>query len=582
MDPSDSISQAKSGSNTEDESAASERRAQARSLLISLATDARSFRDQTLRARCLARIADALWEIDADQARILFRKAWEAAETADRENQEPLNVRRQVLIMTAKRDRVLADGFLEKLKTDLESKTGNSTHNLWELPEALEQRLNLAESFLSTGDLEHALQFADPVLGNVTISTLDFLTQLRGKDSIAADKRYAFLLANTGTNMLADANTISLLSSYIFTPHMYVIFNHEGSASWYTGPSSLPPADVAVQLRLAFFQTAAAILLRAQPTADQDRSTTGIAGKYMVVKRLLPLFEQYAPKEIAVAMHGQLEALSSLVTDGVRQGEDEWVRKGISPDKQLFADTEQSLLDQIDHSKTSVERDDLYFKLALLALSKDDPKARDYVGKIDESGFRNQALAWVDWSQAVNTIKKKKVEAALEIVRTGELSHIQRVWVLTHAAKLLTQTQRDKAVSLLEDATSEARRIDGSDVDRPRALLAIANGVMLIEPSRTWDAIFDAVKAANSAETFTGEGGLITVTINSKSQILRKTELVSEFDIKGIFGEAAAVDYDRAVQLAAGFQAEAPRANATIAIARAVLNDKRVSVSSKK
>ncbi|HEU4434301.1 MAG TPA: hypothetical protein VFR51_13045, partial [Pyrinomonadaceae bacterium] len=39
------------------------RRQQARSLLIALATDARAFHDQTLRARSLARIADALWTV---------------------------------------------------------------------------------------------------------------------------------------------------------------------------------------------------------------------------------------------------------------------------------------------------------------------------------------------------------------------------------------------------------------------------------------------------------------------------------------------------------------------------------------
>jgi hypothetical protein len=60
-----------------------ERRARARSLLVSLSTDARTFRDQTLRARSLARIADALWQVDSEQARLLFRKAWEAAQVAD-------------------------------------------------------------------------------------------------------------------------------------------------------------------------------------------------------------------------------------------------------------------------------------------------------------------------------------------------------------------------------------------------------------------------------------------------------------------------------------------------------------------
>src|SRR4051794_2338717 len=65
-----------------------ERRARARSLLVALASDARTFHDQTLRARSLARIADALWKVDAEQGRLMFRKAWEAAEVADQESDQ--------------------------------------------------------------------------------------------------------------------------------------------------------------------------------------------------------------------------------------------------------------------------------------------------------------------------------------------------------------------------------------------------------------------------------------------------------------------------------------------------------------
>src|SRR5687767_10402548 len=113
------------------------RRAQARSLLVALSTDARGFQDQTLRARSLARIADALWQVDTEQARLLFRKAWDAAEGADQEhdrklqeeiNQQktrtgggfavslPPNVRREVLRLAAPKDRALGEEFLEKLK----------------------------------------------------------------------------------------------------------------------------------------------------------------------------------------------------------------------------------------------------------------------------------------------------------------------------------------------------------------------------------------------------------------------------------------------------------------------------------
>lgn len=137
----------------EAERTAKERRAQARLLLISLASEAYSFRDQALRARSMARIADALWVVDAEQGRALFRKAWEAAETADDSQgtvnlgHEPLNLRGEVLTLAAKRDRLLAEELLQKLKTDpQETKAGPSGNDLWKLQEASEKRLSLAKT----------------------------------------------------------------------------------------------------------------------------------------------------------------------------------------------------------------------------------------------------------------------------------------------------------------------------------------------------------------------------------------------------------------------------------------------------
>jgi hypothetical protein len=555
------------------------RRLQARSLLFSLSGEARRFRDQTLRARSLARIADALWGVDVEQGRALFREAWEAAEKGDQESQAYPRLRREVLSLAARHDDALAEEFLQKLKNDQQQtttngSTGNSPQSgksLWSLPDALEKRLGLAKDLLSTGDVERALQFADPVLGNVTISTVEFLTLLREKDPAAADRRYAGMMGNTRVNPLADANTVSLLSSYIFTPHMYVIFDANGSASSSVMRVSFPAASVAPQQRLAFFQTAYSVLMR--PQLEQGRSATGIAGKYMALKRLLPLFEQYAPPEITQGVRGLFESLSSQLSDGVRQGEDEWVQKGITPERP-FVNQERSLLDDVDRAKTSGERDQLYFRLALLALDNDEAKARDYVDKIDGTAFRERARAWVDWHLAAGAVEKKKVEKALEIAKGGELTHIQRVWIFTQSAKLLATPERDKSLSLLDEARAEARLIDRADADRPRALLAVASALRLVEPSRVPDAISDAIEAANFAEDFTGEDGVLTLTVNSESEILRKTEAVPDFDVRGIFGEMANMDFERAVQLAGDLKGEASHANAIIAIARAMLTDK--------
>src|SRR5467141_909149 len=115
-----------------------ERRAQAQSLLISLAADAGSYNDQKLRARTQARIADVLWDADPERARTLFRKAWDAAEIVDQEGlrkmQEdikqqqaktgnsavtgPPNVRGEVLRLAARRDRALGEEFLTKLNVE--------------------------------------------------------------------------------------------------------------------------------------------------------------------------------------------------------------------------------------------------------------------------------------------------------------------------------------------------------------------------------------------------------------------------------------------------------------------------------
>jgi hypothetical protein len=231
---------------------AKERRKQAQSLLITLASEARSFRDQKLRARSLARIAEALWEVDPEQSRSLFSKGWEAAETADANptsytlGEGPSNLRREILALIAKRDRYLAEQFLQKLNTQEETGTKPAAEtNFWELPAASQQRLDLAQNLVRSGDIEQALEFANPALENVTMSTLDFLTLLRDKDSLAADLRYATMLRQASSNLLADANTISLLASYVFTPRMYVIFNRDGGADASWTRSTLPPANSA-------------------------------------------------------------------------------------------------------------------------------------------------------------------------------------------------------------------------------------------------------------------------------------------------------------------------------------------------
>jgi hypothetical protein len=146
---------------------------------------------------------------------------------------------------------------------------------------------------------------------------------------------------------------------------------------------------------------------------------------------------------------------------------------------------------------------------------------------------------------------------------------------LTECAEVLVKTDRDAALQLIEEAANEARRVDVSDPRRAQSLIAVANALNVVDPPRVWDATFDAVKAANSAEGFTGEDGELILQFQSKGQSSVNTNDVPDFDLEGIFKALANLDYERAVELARGFQKEGPRAVATIAIARAILEPKK-------
>ena len=573
-----------------------ERRENAQSLLISLAADAANYSDQKLRARTLARIADALWDADPERARAMFRKAWDAAEVVDQEGKRrmqeeikeqqarrgtsavtgPPNIRGEVLRLAARRDRKLGEELLGKLtvekKEEAQQAADRARSGFSDTPEAITQRLSLARQLLEA-DVQRALQFADPALTTITQNGVDFLSYLREKDPAAADQRYAALLGRAAGDQQTDANTVSLLASYLFTPHVFVQFNGNGANTTSSGRNT-PPPDVSPELRAGFFRVAADVLMRPLPPPGQDQSTSGVVGRYLMIKRLMPLFEQFAPRQTTDALRAQMDALANAVSEEARQRDDDTVREGIRPPERS-EDLEHTLLDRAERAKTSEERDQIYIQLARMRSQDGDMRARDFVEKIEDSEVRKQARAFVDAAMMLRAVDKKDVDQILEIVRTGELTHLQKSWALTQAAKLLSKTDNERALTLLDQADAEARRIEPSNPDRPRALMGVANAFLVVDRRKVWDAASDATKAANSAEGFTGEDGLIRIALLTKGMSSIRSSSVREFDIAPIFSELANDDYNRSVELARLFEREAPRASATIAIARSILEEKK-------
>jgi hypothetical protein len=139
----------------------------------------------------------------------------------------------------------------------------------------------------------------------------------------------------------------------------------------------------------------------------------------------------------------------------------------------------------------------------------------------------------------------------------------------------MPKSEREKALEVVAEAAAEARRIEPSDADRPRALIAVANAMMPLDAPRGWEALPEIAKAANSAEGFTGEDGRLMIRLQSPSMTSMRTSTVDDFNLTGIFKTLTQENYTEAVAMARNFEGQAPRATAVISIARTILSEKQ-------
>jgi len=578
---------------------AAQRRAVATSLVTTLADEARTFKDQTRRARVQARAADVLWDTDPDRARELFRRAWDAAVIVDEEttrarSEEMKNasdgpriirggpdIRSEVLRLAAKRDKKLGDEFLkildeaaEKERTEAASAT---RRNSAETQQGASQRLQLARRLVQDGEIERAMEFAGPALDRVSIDSIFFLSALREKNSQLADTAFNNLMARVANDPSTDANTVSGLSSYLLTPFLYVTFTPDGGANQNRGRGPTPAPEISPALRSIFLRVAAQVLMQPAPAPEQDQTTSGRLGKYLIIKRLLPVYDQYEP-ELAASLRTQMTALASYVPNEFQQGPNRAVTVGLQPDS-VEGDSYQRMQERLDHAGRSEERDAIYADYAVALTERGDSRAKDLVDKIENAALRKSVKAYTDFQLTQLAIRNKDATEATRLAKTGELTSIQKVWAYTAVAKLVAVAERTRASDLLEEALNESRRIGAGDPDRARALTAVAAGFAEIDPVRSWETLNEVVKAANGAEKFTGEDSQISTRLQTAQMVVATSATAVDFDLIAVFRPLSRADLLRAVQVAKGFTGETPRAVSTLAIASSVLEKKEQGVS---
>ncbi|HEU5459446.1 MAG TPA: hypothetical protein VFU83_03090 [Pyrinomonadaceae bacterium] len=558
------------------------------SLVISLATEARSYSDLALRPRVLARAADVLWDTDNITARALFKRAWEAAEQGDADevtiktkDKPPAMVtalrrmsgrdlRFEVLSVMAKRDRALSEEYFAKLKSETDSskketKDSSPPNDGWSVPEAVSKRLQVASALLKDGQPERALEFAAPVLTHASVHTIGFLSELRKKNAEAADRVFLTLLNRAEADPASDANTVSGLSSYVFTPGLYITFNPEGGTRW-TQPEEppVPPVNFPTALRDRFFQVAASILLRPLLPSDPLARST----KLNVIKRLLPLFEQHSP-DTATALRTQLQELSNNSSRDLMEMNNPMLTQGISP-LPSADDVLEQMQKRLDRARTPRERDSIYAAAASSLIVRGDERARDIADKIEDVERRTEIRQHIDFEFIQRAIKRKATTEAIRLAQTGKLSNTQRASAYIDVARLLLKTERQEALHLLEEAVREVNRIEGNKPDRAVLLVGIAHEFLVVDRVRAWEIIGEVVKEANRFEGFTGSHTIHFPLMTSSS--FRVLNIGGEnFSLTNVFRALAKDDLYRAVDVAKSFKYDAARATVTLAIASSIL-----------
>jgi hypothetical protein len=133
-------------------------------------------------------------------------------------------------------------------------------------------------------------------------------------------------------------------------------------------------------------------------------------------------------------------------------------------------------------------------------------------------------------------------------------------------------SDRPRALQVLEEAADEARRIDADDHDRARSLIAVATQFVTADRVRAWEIMGEAVKAANGADKFTGENVQLRFSLLATRSGVKITSVNAEdFGLSGVLRSLTKDDLYRSIDLAKSFKNDAPRATAILAIANAML-----------
>ena len=522
------------------------------------------------RAALRAQAADLLWTRDEKRARALFREAVSdivaAQSNADAARERGwifTNLRTQVLYAAAARDAQFALELLRESRPQSEEDAASTYGDP-------DQDLRLEQTFVSMtadSDPKAALRMAEESLGKgVTFGALSLLDRLRAKDPEAATRFAGKVVAKLrGENLTARPEAamvaVSLLRNVLLpqSPGVYSYAPPAAQARAAEKPKPLVLEDGDLRDLIDFVASA----------AFKNSSPGGSLRMLLQLRPLMPEIEKRAPAR-AAQLRRKLAEVDKAVSPRMRAREQYDSARGKSPD---------AILEEAAKSPAQVRGSLVSMAAMKLVQSGDVERARQIVSEQMRGQEREQMLAFVEKAEVARAIEKGDTEAAKAAVSRVKSKERRAAALAELAIAFAAKDDRKSAALLLEEARGLVERQPESEKG-VEALLEVARGYALVEPSKTFELIDPLIDQANDMlaaaallEKFGAGGGLF-----------RKGEMVLSPTLEAAGGpyaryvkalsELARVDFDRTRTAADRFQRDEARIAARLVVARSVLSDR--------
>ncbi len=483
------------------------------------------------RVRVLLEIADALWLIDKDESREVFRQSFAQAaefnESAARSSTSPKQLQQLVITRVGKRDPALAkrllltalpqstqpsDGFAELYGTN----AGRS-----------EMLVEAAADTLPT-DTNQAVQIARlAVADGLSQQMRLFLLNLRARDRVAADAFFELALQAAFNRRPKQLTEALFLWDYAFQPPTIYL----GPIGWFREAPEYPVALNLKKRALGFAvdaiaENAAQFYLASAPEAERRLTLERYILLQSVTTQILPDVERLMPS----ATENLLAHLSRLNQELREQDQQLPGPPEPLPKSSEVQGSVDKLLERAAKAASGAVRDGLYARAALrLYLHGQYERAIDVARSIEDASLQLDLTEPIRFDWAGDLINRGELDAANNVAQSVERLDL-RVTILARLAAACLEKKMPQGIAVLNEAEAAANKASPSAY-LGSAMLAIARVYLdLKDRNQAKASTSTAIRLINAADEGNGWDFLASVHDRSARLSVQDTQWTSRED----------------------------------------------------